>query len=162
GRRLGPGRLERRLRLCPGRPGPGAGRTRARSSALRVMTRPVVVKVGGSLLDWPELPARLAADLAGRRERPLVLVGGGGRLVAVLRDLDRRHALGEELAHVLALRALDVTAHALAALLPGLEVGEGLNTLRAIWAAGRTPVLAPRPFLEEDDRRSPDPLPHSW
>ena len=125
------------------------------------MTRPVVVKVGGSLLDWPELPARLSAYLEGRRGDRIVLVAGGGRFADALRDLDRGHAIGEARSHALALRVLDVTAHLLAALLPGSCVIDDLAGLDPAWSGGRLPILAPRRFLDDDDR-SPDPLPHAW
>jgi aspartokinase-like uncharacterized kinase len=122
---------------------------------------PVVIKVGGSLLDWPGLPARLAEVLAGQT-RPVVLIVGGGRAADWVRDLDRWHGLGEEPAHALALHALDLTAHLLAALVPGLEVVPGIDVLGAVWRSDRLPILAPRTFLEEEDRLAPDPLPRSW
>jgi aspartokinase-like uncharacterized kinase len=125
------------------------------------MTGPVVVKVGGSLLDWPGLPDRLSAYLDERRGDRLVLVVGGGRFADALRDLDRAQALGEARSHALALRVLDLTAHALAAIVPGLEVVEDVPALPRAWEAGRSPILAPRRFLDLDDR-SPDPLPHAW
>jgi aspartokinase-like uncharacterized kinase len=121
----------------------------------------VVVKVGGSLLDWPELPKRLGRLLQPRAGERLVLVPGGGRLVDVLRGLDEVHRLGEPACHALAIQALDLTARALAAIVPGLEVVETLAMLEPVWSQGRIPVLAPRRFLDEDDAR-PDALEHSW
>jgi aspartokinase-like uncharacterized kinase len=91
----------------------------------------------------------------------VVLLVGGGRFVDALRDLDAVHAVGESRSHALALRTLDLTAQVLASLVPGLDVVEDLGRLPAVWSTGRTPVLAPRRFLDDDDR-SPDPLPHSW
>ena len=125
------------------------------------MNRPIVViKVGGSLLDWPELPGRLTTYLNGHGGDRVVLLVGGGRFVDVLRDLDARHSLGEVRSHALALRALDLTAHVLAGIVPGLEVVEDLDGLPPVWSTHRVPVLAPRRFLDDD--RSPDPLPHAW
>jgi len=122
----------------------------------------VVVKVGGSLLGWPGLPGGLSAYLGGRpRDRLLLVVGGGGAADWV-RDLDRGHGLGDDAAHGLALRALDLTAHALAAIVPGLEVVERVADRERCWRAGRIPVLAPRGFLDEDERTAADPLPRSW
>ncbi len=126
------------------------------------MTPPdAVIKVGGSLLGWPGLPGRLADYLEARRGDRLVLVVGGGRFADALRGLDAAHGLGEARSHALALRVLDLTARVLADLAPGLEVVEDPAALPETWAAGRTPILAPRHFLEADDR-SPDPLPHAW
>ena len=122
----------------------------------------VVVKVGGSLLGWPPLPGRLSAYLGGRAGDRLVLVVGGGGAADWVRGLDRDHGLGEGRSHELALRALDLTAHALAAVVPGLDVVERVGDFAACWASGRVPVLAPRGFLDEDERTAADPLPRSW
>jgi aspartokinase-like uncharacterized kinase len=120
-----------------------------------------VVKVGGSLLDWPELPGRLRGVLDARRSWRHVLIAGGGRAADVVRALDRAHGLGEGPSHALALRALDFTAHALAAVVPGLAVATRFEELDASWRRDRVPVLAPRPELDADDG-SPDALPHAW
>jgi aspartokinase-like uncharacterized kinase len=125
------------------------------------MNRPVVVKVGGSLLDWPEFPARLSAYLGAALGRA-VLVVGGGKTVEVLRALDSLHAIGENRAHALALRALDVTAGVVAAVVPALRVVERPEEVAGVWEEGRTPVLAPRWFMEHVDKRSTDPLPERW
>jgi len=124
----------------------------------------VVLKVGGSLLDWPGLPSSLARDLDLRQamgQRLLLLTGGGGA-ADFIRTLDRTFTLGDDASHRLAMRSLDLTAHILAALVPHLDVIDAVPGLEPLWAAGRIPILAPRGFLEEDDLSSPDPLPHSW
>jgi 5-(aminomethyl)-3-furanmethanol phosphate kinase len=125
---------------------------------------PVILKVGGSLFDWPDLPARLSSHLAQRRAggRRLVLLAGGGRAADLVRELDRTFGLGDLEAHRLALRSLDLTAHALAGLVPGLDVVEELPALAGVWNQGRIPVLAPRRWLDEVDARSADALPPSW
>lgn len=123
-------------------------------------TAPTVVKVGGSLLDWPELPERLADDLS-RRPGPLILVVGGGRAADYVRHLDRAHGLGEERSHRLALRALDLTACIVAELL-GLDVAEEVAELTDRAATAGPILLAPRRFLDDEDRTSSAPLPHDW
>jgi aspartokinase-like uncharacterized kinase len=126
------------------------------------VSRPVVVKLGGSLLDWPELPAKLDQYLQTRRsERPVIVIGGG-RVTDAIRALDRIHGLGEERSHALALRSLDLTAHLLAALVPTLVVVERIESLDFVWAQEQFPILAPRIFLDDVDARSVDPLPHDW
>lgn len=127
------------------------------------MSRPdAVVKVGGSLLDWPGLPSRLAEYLACRRDDRLVVVVGGGRAADVVRELDRVHTLGDERSHRLALHALDLTAHLLAALVPGLVVVERLEDLAAVWDTGQVAVAAPRSILDQVEARSGSLLPRSW
>ncbi len=128
----------------------------------------VAIKVGGSLLDWPELPGRLAAFLDNQRGRAAclraqaVLVAGGGPFADLIRTMDRTHDLGDQQAHRLAIRSLDVTAELLAALLPGSAVVPRLEDLGTCRNSGRVPILAPGRILEDVDDRGPDPLPASW
>jgi len=124
----------------------------------------VVIKVGGSLFDWPGLPGCLSAYLEGRRDggERLLLLAGGGRAADLVRDLDRTFGLGDLLAHRLALRSLDLTAHVLAGLLRGLDVVEELPASDDVRNRGRIPVFAPRRWLDEVEVRSPDALPPSW
>jgi aspartokinase-like uncharacterized kinase len=119
-----------------------------------------VVKVGGSLYDLPDLAPRLRRWLAGLAG-PVLLVPGGGATADVVRDLDRRHGLGEDKAHWLALRSLTVNAHFLAALLPATRVVEDLQTCPEAWRAGLTPVLDAHAFAGADEGR-PGRLPHAW
>lgn len=79
--------------------------------------RRVVVKVGGSLFDLPDLGPRLAAWLQALSPAQVLLVPGGGALADVVRTLDRRFHLGDAVAHDLALRAMNLNAAFLAALL---------------------------------------------
>lgn len=78
-----------------------------------------VVKVGGSLYDLPDLGSRLRSWLAALPAPRILLVPGGGAAADVVRDLDRCHQLGEEIAHGLALRSLTLNAWFLSALLGG-------------------------------------------
>jgi aspartokinase-like uncharacterized kinase len=119
-----------------------------------------VVKVGGSLLDWPELGPRLRAWLASCAGQ-MVLVPGGGPTTDVIRALDQQHGLGEERAHWLALRALTLNAHFLAVLLPATEVVADRAGTDAAWQAGRTPILDAHTFLLSDEGR-PGALAHTW
>lgn len=126
------------------------------------MSPDAVIKVGGSLLDWPELPAKLATYLERRAGQRVVLIAGGGPAADVVRRCDRVFGLGEERAHHLALQALDLTTHLLASLAIGLQAVDETSRIAAVWDAGLTPVLAPRRFLEEDERGTIDAIPHSW
>jgi aspartokinase-like uncharacterized kinase len=123
-----------------------------------------VIKVGGSLLDWSELPTRLLADLEARggARAGLLLIAGGGPAADVIRALDQTHGLGATQAHRLAIRSLDLTAHVLAAIVPGLVVLEDMTGPADAWDAGRFPVLVPRPFLESEERDASTALPHGW
>jgi len=122
----------------------------------------VVIKVGGSLFEWPEFPGRLARWLDAEGASRPVLIVGGGPPVDFVRMLDATHRLGDEPAHRLALRAMDFTAEALAELLPGSRVVRRPAELPAAWRDGRRPIFAPRLYLEELDERRADRLPCSW
>jgi 5-(aminomethyl)-3-furanmethanol phosphate kinase len=135
----------------------------ARPSADEIVRPSTVVKVGGSLFDLSDLGPRLQNWLDELLSDDFLLVPGGGPTAEVIRDLDRRHGLGEEKAHWLALRALSLNAQFLTDLLPFTFVMEYPEE----WAAGRCSgcvgILDPFPFCRRDDReRSKEALPHSW
>jgi probable H4MPT-linked C1 transfer pathway protein len=114
-------------------------------------------KLGGSLLDWPGLPAALAEIAGDAASGRAALLVGGGAIVESLRDLDRLHGLGDAAAHALAMRALDLTAHVAAAMAPGrLVVVATPDACEGAWRSGLLPVLAPRAMLPDDV------LPASW
>ncbi|HYT89716.1 MAG TPA: hypothetical protein VEL76_13495 [Gemmataceae bacterium] len=120
--------------------------------------RLVVVKVGGSLFDLPDLGPRLRTWLATRGGDAL-LVPGGGATADVVRALDRTHGLGEEAAHWLALRALTLNAHFLQALLPEATI-VGQPHERPTPAS--TPAILDAFRFACADEGRPGQLPHCW
>src|SRR5262249_28627381 len=94
-----------------------------RGSAMDVEPELVVVKVGGSLYDLPDLGQRLAAWVHRLPASKVLLVPGGGATTDVVRDLDRCHGLGEATAHDLAMRSLTLNAWFLAAVLRETAIG---------------------------------------
>jgi aspartokinase-like uncharacterized kinase len=117
-----------------------------------------VVKVGGSLFDMPGLGPRLQRWLGRYCPDSTLVVPGGGRMVDVLRDFDRRHGLGEEQSHWLALRALALNSRVLAELVPGTPVVESATEVTVGLA-----VLDPLAFCLTDQRDCPShALPHTW
>jgi aspartokinase-like uncharacterized kinase len=121
---------------------------------------PVVVKVGGSLFDLPDLGPRLRAWLEMLETRAVLLVPGGGATADVVRDFDCVHHLGEEPSHWLALRALSFNAHFLAVLLQAVVI-EHVEAAPACWQAGDIPILDGYRFALQDEGRR-GALPHSW
>ena len=128
-----------------------------------------VYKLGGSLLDWPELPTRLRelwrqsepSDSAAETPRPLVIVGGG-TAADVVREWDRLHQLGEETAHFLAIESLSLTARLLTTLLPETCLVATPRDLSTCWAAHKIPVLDIPRWTEWLEPLSSLPLPHDW
>jgi aspartokinase-like uncharacterized kinase len=121
----------------------------------------VVVKVGGSLYDLPDLGPRLRGwlDTDPRAGPPasVILVPGGGPTTDVIRNLDCWHGLRQEASHWLALRALTLNAHFLAALMQSTVV-EGPQPL-----GPRVQVLDAFAFLRDDEwRHARATIQHSW
>jgi aspartokinase-like uncharacterized kinase len=125
------------------------------------MSGPVVVKVGGSLYDLPDLGPRLRAWLDTLGTPEVLLVPGGGAAADVVRELDRVHGLGEEASHWLALRALQLNASFLATVLPRSVVVEDVEQRSTCWRQGRIPILDTYAFALADEGR-PGCLPHTW
>lgn len=122
---------------------------------------PTVVKVGGSLLDWPELPRALTAWLSQQPPGCYLLLGGGGNFCEAVREADQLHSLGESFSHDLCIDCLAVTAKLLAQL-TGLP--------RLTWRRPEQPPSWPavavfdcQSFLQEVEPISPgERLPRSW
>ena len=69
-----------------------------------------VLKLGGSLLDLPELDLRLDRWLDRQQLAANVMIVGGGALADAIRTADRIHGLGEAASHALCLQTMSVTA----------------------------------------------------
>ncbi|MCA9263829.1 MAG: hypothetical protein KDA60_08255, partial [Planctomycetales bacterium] len=74
----------------------------------------VVVKLGGSLLDWPTWPAAFATWWETESYRQPILVTGGGRRVEQIRARNRQQRLDPTLAHWECIAAMSETAHQVA------------------------------------------------
>ncbi|MFL5403627.1 MAG: aspartate kinase [Gemmatimonadales bacterium] len=117
-----------------------------------------VVKVGGGLTAIPGALDRVCAALAAAaRERPIVVVPGGGPFADAVREFDRAVGLSDEAAHWMAILAMDQYAHVLAGRIPGAVLVEEPGRLGEMLETGYAAVLAPSHWM-----RSADVLPHSW
>ena len=122
---------------------------------LAAQPRLIVVKLGGSVVRSPELPAWL--DAIGSSPRPTVVVPGGGTLAEEVRACQRQLGLGDGTAHRMALLAMDQLAWAVAGLRLGFEVGDTEDALRRSLNLGQVAVWAP--FTLVANRRD---IPQSW
>lgn len=123
------------------------------------MTISLVVKVGGSLYDLPDLGPRLQRWLGTFPTRNVLLVPGGGFTTDWVRELDRCHHLGEERSHWLALQALSLNAHFLAMLLPGSRVVGDVEEAK-VKLEGLS-ILDAYHFACVDEKNA-ERLPHLW
>lgn len=119
-----------------------------------------VIKLGGSLLEAPDLVARVR-ELVAIVPRALWVVGGG-RVADVVRDWDARYALGDERAHRLALAAMDFNARLLEELVPGFQRVGDQREAETIIGRGGTPVVSPLDWTARREREGAAPLPRSW
>jgi aspartokinase-like uncharacterized kinase len=114
----------------------------------------VVVKVGGGLLKAEGLEGlhracAEATDIATRR--PVLVVPGGGPFADAVRAVDAQVGLTDEVAHALALQAMDQLGMLLRPLLPGVELLAQLTAPRSLAL-----VLAASAFRDRPD------VPESW
>lgn len=123
--------------------------------ALALEQRPVVVKLGGSVVRSPELPAWL--DAVAASQLPIVIVPGGGALADEVRSAQARLGFGDGAAHRMALLAMDQLAWAVAGLRAGFEVGDTEQALRASLDRGRVAVWAPYSLVA-----GRSDIPQSW
>ncbi|MES2792554.1 MAG: hypothetical protein V4719_23280 [Planctomycetota bacterium] len=121
----------------------------------------VAYKLGGSLFSLPDLPDRLRQVWQLRPgTSPLLIVGGGAAADAV-REWDRTFQFGPDVAHWLAIDALDLTASLLLRLMPELQLVRSRKQLELAQAEGRPAVLCAVCFVKWLETQ-PTPLPHSW
>ncbi|MCU0960406.1 MAG: hypothetical protein MUF48_09900 [Pirellulaceae bacterium] len=117
------------------------------------MPRCRVVKVGGSLLEWPALGRQLSAWLAAQPALPTLLVAGGGALADAVRQFDRHRTLPPAVAHGMAIRAMEVNALILSQLLPAAQRLTRLHAWHQSPAVGDTScwILMAEHFLQRDE-----------
>lgn len=119
-----------------------------------------VVKVGGSLLDWPALGVQLNAWLRQLGGGPVLVIPGGGQAAQAIRQLDRVHPLGEDAAHWLAIQAMSLNARFLNELLPAADLTAN-PPLDGLACASGWYVLDALPYFRADEA-SAHHLPHGW
>jgi 5-(aminomethyl)-3-furanmethanol phosphate kinase len=126
-------------------------RSRCRSWAVSERS-PLVVKIGGGLLRETGLDglrwACAEATQAATR-RPVLVVPGGGPFADAVRAVDAQVGLADDIAHVLALRAMDQLGVLVRALLPAAELVTGLAVPRALGMLLVAPAFEDRPEVPQ-------------
>jgi 5-(aminomethyl)-3-furanmethanol phosphate kinase len=124
-----------------------------------------VIKVGGSLLDWPQLPTALRSWLAAQQPALNILLCGCGPFGDIIRQADLRFSLGQEHSHWLCINALSLTARLLAAIIPEAPHCDRYAQLTARIAAHEPGniIFDPREFLTDHEAALPGrALSHTW
>ena len=127
-------------------PGP-ISRVHAHLVPLAPEARPIVVKLGGSVVRSSELSAWLEAIAAA--PGPIVVVPGGGALADEVRACQSQLGFGDRAAHRMALLAMDQLAWAVAGMRQGFAVGATEQELRAALERGTVAVWAPYALIAE-------------
>ncbi|MBI1901213.1 MAG: hypothetical protein HYS13_08900 [Planctomycetia bacterium] len=135
---------------------------RDESSAPSLKSLRRVIKLGGSLLDYPTWADQFRAWRAKQQEAVDLVVVGGGRLVEAVRETDRELALGDEISHWLAIKLMSHQARHVLEILGLTAMENDLNAIRAISRAGLY-VADPWPIVRADENADDGGLlPHSW
>lgn len=119
-----------------------------------------VVKLGGSLLDLPDLVTRLEGLSASWGPRPLLVVGGG-EAADLVRTWDQRFRIGEQRSHWLALDSLELTARLLTTLWSRSCVAR-IDQIAETWQQEGIPIISPREWFERAARDVWLSPPQTW
>jgi 5-(aminomethyl)-3-furanmethanol phosphate kinase len=114
--------------------------------------RLLVVKVGGGLLrdeglDGLRRACAEVSEIATRR--PVLVVPGGGPFADAVRAVDEQVGLADDVAHVLAMRAMDQLGVLLAPMLPDAEAFADLVAPSGLGLLVVAPAFAGRPEVPE-------------
>ena len=114
-----------------------------------------VIKVGGSLLNWSQLPAAVEEWLQAQPSAVNVLIAGGGPFTEAIWQASRTFSLSEEEAHWLCVDAMSLTSQLLARIVTNTEPVTQFDELRrrVEQAASGRIVFDPNEFLREHESR---------
>ncbi|MDF1744118.1 MAG: hypothetical protein P1V19_10495 [Gimesia sp.] len=122
----------------------------------------VVIKVGGSLFDLPDLSARLSRLLDEFEHAHPLLICGGGDAANLVRSWDQTFDLSEETAHWLAIQSLILNDRLLCELLPDARIVSSRAEATEVWKEHKIPVLCSYTYLKQTSEAQIAPLPTSW
>lgn len=120
-----------------------------------------VIKIGGSLLDLPDLVLRLRTWLNNYENTPAWIICGGGEQAENIRARQPWMEWCDEEAHDLAVLAMDANTYEMSEML-GLTVAELVSTTPPKQCEKFT-LIAVAPFLNSFEPHCDGPaLPHNW
>ena len=126
-------------------------------------SRIYVAKIGGSLLDLPDLPDRLKSWRAAQPASHIVFVVGGGKIVDAVRDLYQQRAWGDASAHWLCVELLSVTTRIVGAWIPEWARVDSIDLLRRQIAQEGSTLFQPISYLRAvQSAASHQTMPATW
>jgi len=120
-----------------------------------------VVKLGGSLMDMPDLVERFNQWRFGALSHQLLLVVGGGRAADVVRQWDSMHQIGEEAGHWFAIRAMQLNTHLVQAIFPSSQMVYDRPGAEAAWRVKAMAIVDPHLWLRTNEMNGLT-SPHVW
>ena len=124
---------------------------------------PRIVKVGGSLFDLPELPARLRSWLDCEPVAHHVLVTGGGVLVEQVRTWHARQPIDEVSAHWICVDLMTTTAQLLHSRMPELSLCSDIQLLEQRCKQPGATIFIAAAWLRDMEPNLPGmKLPENW
>jgi aspartokinase-like uncharacterized kinase len=121
-----------------------------------------VVKIGGSLLDLPDLLERFQAWRSGQLKDAGLLVVGGGRVADLVRAFHQTHRLEIPVGHDLCVRAMQFNTYLLAAKLTDASIVKSPDQCDTVWNAGKLAVVDPLAWLDYQERELDIAIPRRW
>lgn len=123
--------------------------------------RPVVIKVGGSLLALKRLNDELAELLQSLSNHQVVLLTGGGPAVKAYRKLCEASDIPQDRAHWHCIKLMSNLTNTLCDVFPNSVTASSWDEVQRAWTVDRIPWFIVEDFLLADDKHR-DHLPHTW
>jgi len=125
-----------------------------------------VVKIGGSLFDYPDLATAWNQWVSRESKMMTVMIAGGGPYADLVRQWDKQFQLSEETAHWMCVTSMSITATLLHQQLPGTLLIDDWQELIK-WRSSDKPagssVFLAESFLKTIETSLPgDSLPQTW
>lgn len=120
-----------------------------------------VIKLGGSLLDLPDLTRRLDAVRERCFESRALLIVGGGAGADAVRMFDAHFGLDEPAAHRLCIEAMRLNAKLVAQVWSRCAMVEHRAACDAVWQRGDAAIVDPIAWLDADAARGVT-IPPRW
>lgn len=116
-----------------------------------------VLKIGGSLAEYPASLKKLCIELSSfAKDHKILIVPGGGKFADVVRDFDKTYGLSDAIAHKMAILAMDQFGLFLSNLTPNSYVSYSLKKVKNS-PSETLPIFLPSKFLFRKDH-----LESSW
>jgi len=117
-----------------------------------------VVKIGGSLVAYPEKLKSLCTKLSAlSKNHSLILLPGGGEFADVTRNLDEKFSLSYRVSHQMAILGMDQNGLLLSQLIPQSVTVTKLCEIKHVLDSGHLPIFLPSTLFFKED-----PLENSW